>query len=30
MNVTPGGNESLCAAAGIDPEDCVTVPGKHT
>lgn len=22
--------ESLCAAAGMDPEECVTVPGKHT
>jgi pimeloyl-ACP methyl ester carboxylesterase len=22
--------ESLCAAAGIDPDDVVTVPGKHT
>lgn len=22
--------ESLCAAAGIDPEEVVTVPGKHT
>jgi hypothetical protein len=22
--------ESLCAAAGMDPGECVTVPGKHT
>jgi pimeloyl-ACP methyl ester carboxylesterase len=22
--------ESLCAAAGMDPDECVTVPGKHT